>query len=119
MHRRHNADVDPHCLVFTNPLQFPALEKTPQLGLKCQWHLANLIQKQRAAIRRFNTSCPALYGASERAARVAEKLGLRRCLRNGGAVQRDEGSVSPLAQAMESARHDLLPGPRRSLDEYR
>ncbi len=119
MRRRHNANVDAHRLVLAYPLQFPALEKTQQLGLKRQWHLANLIQKQRAAVRRFNSSCPALYGASERAARMAEKLGLQQCLRDGGAVQRNEGPVSTRAQAMESTRHYLLPGPRRTLYQDR
>ena len=48
MRRRHNPDVYPHRLVLANPLQFAALEKTQQLGLKRQGHLADLIQKQRA-----------------------------------------------------------------------
>ena len=81
MRCRHNADIHSYRLVLAHTLQFSTLEKTQQLGLKCQWHLANLIQKQRAAIRSFNTSCPALYGTSEGAARVSEKLGLQQCLR--------------------------------------
>src|ERR1700751_341095 len=119
MRRRYNADIDPHRLVLANPLQFPALEKTQQLGLKREWHLANLIQKERAAVRRFNAACPALYGASERAARVSEKLGLQQCFGVCGEIQRDEGPGSTLAEAMESTRHNLLPGPRRSLDQHR
>ena len=90
MRRRDHPHVDPHRLVLADPLQFAAFQKTQQLGLKRQRHLTDLVQKQRAAIRRLNPSRPPLHRAGEGASRMPKKLGLQQRLRNGRAVQRDE-----------------------------
>src|ERR1700733_1657230 len=76
MRCRHNPDIHPNRLILAHTLQFSTLQKTQQLGLKRQRHLADLVQEQRTAVCRFNPSRPALHRACECAPGVAEKLSL-------------------------------------------
>ena len=65
-----------------------------ETGLRRQAHLADLVEKQRAAARLFELSGLAVgHGAGERAALVAEELGLERLLGKRGAVKRDKRTL--------------------------
>ena len=45
--------------------------------------------------------------------------GLRLPAESQAGLSAGEGTLATLAQAMKSTRHNLLPGPRRSLDQHR
>ena len=81
-----NAHVHLHGLVVAHALQFAALDKAKQLRLQCQRHLANLVQKQRAAVGGLDAPDAALHRAGKCAARVAEELRFKKRLGNCGAV---------------------------------
>ena len=69
----------PRCTgpLFPTRCNFPAFQKPQQLCLQPQGHLANFIKEERAAMRRFNASGAPFHSAGERAARMAEELGLQ------------------------------------------
>ena len=56
-------------------------------------------------------------GAGERAARVAEQLGLHELVGERRAVHGDEPAVSPRAQPMNRARDELLAGAALTFNE--
>src|SRR4051812_48026163 len=68
-----DANVDADRFVTAQPLYFAALERAKQLGLKLDRKLAELVEKQRAAIRAFEHACVGLIGAGERALLVTEQ----------------------------------------------
>ena len=50
------------------------------------------------------------FGAGERAAAMAEQLAFEQILRDGGAVERNEGFAAAVRMAMDRARDNLLAG---------
>ena len=88
-----DADVDLARAGRTHGLDGGGLQEAQKLGLQGRGHLADLVQKERAAI---GSGCgPGLVGnrAGEAALHVAEDLGFQQVLRDRAAVQRDEGAV--------------------------
>ena len=77
----NHAHVDSKILGAADALEGLLLEESEQLGLKCRNHLADLVQKHRAAIRRFDQPALLSIGAREGAAFVPEQLALEQCLR--------------------------------------
>ncbi len=57
------------------------LQHAQQLHLQRQRHVADLVEEQRAAVGRLEEALVRLHGAGERAARVAEELGLEQVSR--------------------------------------
>ena len=77
-------------LVRAERLDGPLLQHAQQLGLGRQRDLGDLVEQQRAAVGRLEAAVAALDRAGERAALVAEQLGLEQRLGERGAVDRDE-----------------------------
>src|SRR5579859_3002814 len=73
----YHAHIDTDRLVLAHTLQLATLQKAQQLGLQGQWHLADLIQKQSAAVGRFYAPGPALYGTGEGPPGVTKQLGFK------------------------------------------
>ena len=81
--------------------------------------LADLVEKQRAAMRQLETARLARVGAGERALLVAEQLGLEQRLGNRGAVDGDERPVVARAERVQRAREQLLAGAALALEQHR
>src|SRR5207342_1743102 len=75
----------PHSLVF---------EELEQLALRLRLHVADLIKKQRAAVRSFNETELTGMCVGEGSPLVAEEFGLQQRARNRGAVDLHERLVS-------------------------
>ena len=90
---------DPHVhlgrLLGAEPLQHAGLEGAEQLGLGLEVEVAHLVEEQGALVRQLEAAQPALGGAGEGAALVAEHLGLDQLARNRRAVHRDERLRAP------------------------
>ena len=67
-------------LVVANALQLAAFQEAQHLGLKCQRHLSDLIQKERSPMRGFNAAHPRPHSTGERSACVSKELGLQQRL---------------------------------------
>src|SRR5713101_1620443 len=66
------------------------LEDAKDFGLRAKAHVADFIEKERAAVGFLKLADFVVAGAGEAALDVAEKLGLDELLRNGGAIDFNE-----------------------------
>src|SRR5271170_3840013 len=89
--RGNYPDIDPSGLGGAQPLYFLLLQKAQQLGLHAERQFANLIQKKRSPMRRWNPPDLRLHGSGERAPGMAKQFRLEQRFRNRGAVHRHEG----------------------------
>ncbi|MNQ95635.1 hypothetical protein D3C85_1112010 [compost metagenome] len=71
-------------------------------------HLADFVQQKRAAVGLLELADAAGHGAGEGALLVAEQLGFQKVVRNGGAVDADEGAVGALGPGVQVTGHHLL-----------
>ena len=115
---RDQANIDRDGPVTAQAFDLAFLERAQQLGLQIERHLADLVQKQRALVRQFQTAHLARDSAGECALLVAEQLAFQQAGRNGGAVELDKRPVAPRAQPVDGARQQLLAGARLSLDQH-
>src|SRR5437867_2720458 len=98
--------MDLNLLSSTHPLQSLFLEKAEKLYLNGWRKFADLIQKQGAAIGRFNHSFPLNVRTGKSALFMAKELTLQKGFGNGIAVNRDKGAILTGAPAMNcSCRH--------------
>jgi hypothetical protein len=87
---RDDADVDARDLVVADALELAALQEAEELGLDGEGELADLVEKECAAVRGFDAAGAGLHGSGEGAAGVAEELGFKECFGDGGAVEHGE-----------------------------
>jgi hypothetical protein len=66
------------------------LQDAQQTGLRLLRHVADFVEKQRAAIGLFETALAAVGGAGEGAALMAEQLAFNQFARDGGHVDGHE-----------------------------
>ena len=95
----HNAHIHLHRLVVAHPLQLAALHKAQQLGLQRQRHLADLVQKQRAAVGGFDAPRAPLHRAGKGAARMAKEFGFKQRFRNRRAIDGNKRLAASAATA--------------------
>src|SRR5690606_20804046 len=107
----HDADVDAARLAAAaEALDLTLLQHAQELHLHVAADLADLVEEQRAAVRRLEAAIARDGGAGERALLVAEQLGLEDRLRDRGAVDRDERALGARRIIVQCAREQLLAG---------
>ena len=82
----NHANVDLARDVLADALVLPLLQHAQQLRLQIDRQIADLIEKNRAAIGDLEAAGPVAHGARERPAHVAEELALEHLARDGAAV---------------------------------
>src|SRR5215475_13908741 len=97
-------------MITSYALKLPFLQYPEERDLRLHRELANFIQKQRAAIRGFEAPYAPLQCPSKGSLFVPEQLGGNQRLRNGGAIDLDEGSARALRSAMQCTRDQFLSG---------
>ena len=104
-----DAHVDPRLrVVGADRLDLAVLEKPQQQRLHAQAHLADFVEKQRAAMRELELAALVAVGAGEAALDVAEELRLEERFGDAGAVHRDERRLPAARMAMDIARDHVL-----------
>ncbi len=93
-------------------LVFLVLNEAQQLGLQRQRKVADLVEKQGAAIGLIDTTQRAFAGTGESAAAVAEQFAFHQFCSQRRAVDGDAGLLGPLAPAMNSPGQLALTGTR-------
>ena len=88
------------------------LERPQELGLHTDRQLADLVQKQRAAVRRLEEARLRFDRAGKRSAHMTKELALEERVDHRRAVDGDKGLLAPRADLVERARHQLLPRAR-------
>jgi len=105
-----DADVDLDGAVAADAFEFAFLEDAQELGLDLGRDFADFVQEDGAVVGEFEAALALGDGAGERALFVAEKFALDEVLRDGGAIELDEGGVGALALAVEGAGDKFLAG---------
>jgi hypothetical protein len=108
--RADDAGVDGDRLAAADALDDPFLEEAQELDLKGERDVADLVEEQGAALGELDLALRRLDRAGEGALFVAEQLGLEQILRDGGAVDRDEGPAGAAAGGVDAAGEQLLAG---------
>ena len=84
------------------------LKHSQQLRLRFQITLADFVQKQRAAVSQLERSWAVAIGSGEGSFDMAEEFRFQEGLRQRGAVDRHEGSVSTWAGLVDGVREHLF-----------
>ena len=106
--RRDHAHVHAPRGRLADAPQLAFLDHAQQPELHRRRHLADLVQEDRAAVRLLEQPAAVRRRAGERAARVAEELGLQQRLRQRPAVLGDEGPGAASAVVVDQPREELL-----------
>ena len=88
------------------------LQHAQQPRLRFHRHVADLVEKQRAAFGLLEAADVTVLRAGEGALLVAEQLGLDQLARDRRHVDGDERPVAALAVFVQRARHQFLAGAR-------
>ena len=115
--RRDEADVAPDLSVGPDAAERALLKDPEQLHLHRYRQIADLVQKERSAVRSLGASYAALARVGESALLVSEKLRLDERLRERRAVQHDERLVLPRRKPLNRPRDKLLARAARAADE--
>ena len=95
-------------LRVANGAVFFVLQQAEELHLERERKLAELVEKERAALRDGDLAGLRGDGAGERTAHVAEELGFEKRFGNGSAVNGHEGLRSAWARFVNSPSDELL-----------
>ena len=93
--------------------------KPQELGLKRQGQVADLVQKEAAAVGLFDQPGLVPEGPGERPAGMAEKLALQEMVGNGPAVDGDERAPASLPAVMDGPGDELLARAALAVDKHR
>src|SRR5205807_2542720 len=105
-----DAHVRLYLLVAADAVDRAVGEHAQQPRLQLRRHVADLVEKQRAALGLLEAPAPLLLRAGERAALVAEELRLEQVFRARRGVDRDERARRARTMPVQGARHKLLSG---------
>ncbi len=112
---------DPHIhldgLGAANPDDLAVLQHPQQGRLHLGADIANLVEKNGAAIRDFKFALAAGDSACERAFFVAEEVTFQKTFRDSSAVELEIGAVGARAVPVDEISHQLLARARLASDE--
>ena len=106
-----DANIYANGLISANSLDFAFFEHAQQLRLHGDGHIANLVEKERAAFGLFEFALMARSRACERAFLVPEQFRFDELRRNRRAIQGDKSILAPLRFFMNRPGDQLFPRP--------
>src|SRR5450759_3953857 len=95
------------------------IQHAEELHLRRQTHLADLVEKQRPAVRHFEEARLRAIGPGERAALVPEQLALQQVFLQRGALDDDERTLAPCAARVQQLGDHLLAGAGLAENQHR
>jgi hypothetical protein len=113
------AQVDADGAGSSHALELQILEDPQELRLQLGRDLSDFVEEDRPLIGELEAAHPLGDGSGEGPLLVSEQLAFEEPGGDGGAVDLHERSIAPSAQAVNRARHQLLPGAGLALDENR
>ena len=113
-----NAYIDFEIVIAAQSLHFTLFEKAQDFALERQGHIADLIQKECAAVGGVDAPDPRLHGTRKRAFGVAEQFRFQKRLGNGGAVDDGKGVLCAWADHMDCLRDQVLARTAFAGDEH-
>src|SRR5260370_21693076 len=106
--RRNHANVDVYLLIAAHRAYFFFLQYAEEFGLHLQGKLANLVQKDRSAIRRFEQTGLRFCRSCKRASFVSNEFAFHDSWHQRTAIDRYERSVRPGTAKANRTRCQLL-----------
>ena len=103
---------------LADALELPLLQHAQQLALQLERDLADLVEKQRAAVGQFEPADAVAQRAGEGALDVAEELALEQFARDRRAVDPDQRPVAAAARLVDGARDQFLAGAGFAGDQH-
>ena len=101
-------------------VELPVRQHAQQAGLpRVKRHIADFVQKERAALGLLKAPTPLRLRTGEGAALMAKQFGLSRSIRDGRRVDGHERPVGHGRMFVQRARHQLLARTRFAGDEHR
>jgi hypothetical protein len=119
MRREERAHVELARPVGSERPDFLRFERAEQLRLHGRAHFRHFVEEQRSTVGFDEEALSLLVGSGEGAPCVAEKLGFKERIRQGGAVDGDKGLVASRAALVNRASDALLAGARLAADHDR
>ena len=117
--RRDDPHVHGRRIVRAEPEHLPLLQDAQEPRLERGGDVADLVEEDRAGVRRLEEPRPAAAArAGEGALLVPEELGLEQRLGERGAVHRHERPVAAAARAVDALGDHLLAGAALAGDEH-
>src|SRR5581483_1865721 len=111
------AEIDLDRLLAAHGIDLAFLKGAQQLDLRIERKLADLVEKERALVRLDELAGTLLGRSGKRALLVTEQDALDEILRDGAAVEGDEGLAGAGAFALDRARDQLLADARFAFDQ--
>ena len=116
---RDDPNVDLDHPAGTERLELLLLQDAQQLDLRRGGKLPHLVEEDRPPVRLLEPSAPLVKGAGKGPPFVPEELALDQGVRNGRAVDLDEGPPEAGAFLMDRPGDQLLAGSRLPVDQDR
>src|SRR5579871_6646621 len=102
----------------TDPFNFPRLKHPQQFRLLAKRDIANLIEKDCAAVSELEAPDPIGTSVGERAFYVAKQFTLKDSVWNRSSVYRYQGSRGTSTQRVQGLRNNFLPGSMLACDQH-
>ncbi len=119
MRGRDDAHVGADRLAAADGGELAFLQHPQQARLRVGWHVADLVEEQRAAGGLLEAALAAIGRPGEGAALVAEQLALDQLARDRRHVDRHERARAPPAVVVQGARDQFLAGAALAVDHHR
>ncbi len=119
MRRGDHAHVGLDRLVTADAIKLAIRQHAQQARLQIRRHVADFVEKQRAAVGLLETAAPHVLRPGKSAAFVSEQLRFEQVFRNRRGVDRDERLRRARAVTMQRARHQFLAGARIAGNQHR
>ncbi len=119
MGRCDDAQIDTARCRFSEARDFSFLKDAQETGLHVHRDVADLVQKYRAAIGRFEYAAIVCHRPREGALFVPEKLTAQQRVGESGAIDRNKRRFPATAQQVDRLGDELFAGTRLSFDEHR
>src|SRR5579859_1847241 len=103
-----DANIDAHGLIGADRLEALLFEHAQNFCLRAKAHVADFVEKKRAAVGGLKFSGFVVARSGEAALDVAEKLGFDELFGNGGAIDFNEGAFAAQAGGVQCARDKFL-----------
>src|SRR3546814_20102526 len=105
--------------VCSSDLDRPLFEHAEQFDLHVETHVADFVEKERAALARFEMADAAAMGAGEAALFMPEEFGLDEFAGNRAAVVRAKSLARAGAFVVDRVGHTFLARDRRAAEPHR
>ena len=114
-----NPHVDRNLPRASKPRNLLIFENAKQFGLHLRPHLCDLVEQKGSAVRAFETAFATAIRAREGAALVAKQFAFDQGLRNGRAIDGDEGPATARRFVVDCACGQLLPRTALASNDHR